>query len=1092
MDKAHQVIRASAGAGKTFRLSSRYLKLLDGGAAPSTILATTFTRKAAGEILERIMQRLALAAMDQKSADTLAEQLDDPHLTLSRCRALLQMLARSLHQTAVSTIDGFFSRLARCFALELDLPLEATLVPAEDPRLVQLRRDAIDAMLADENMDAMLDLLRRLHHDQAQRRVTDAIDDIVKNLYELHQQTDAAAWRRLPEAHGLTRAQLAEAVDRLAEAINHNTIRGLSNALNGNYEAVVLRDWSGFMKKGLAPKISAVGENQEVFFGNSKKPVSTQIVDAYCPLIAHARAELLNGVARRTAAMRELLNQFDHHYARLRCEHGLMLFSDPPARLAGGLAISNPDVLLDVYYRMDQRASHLLLDEFQDTSPLQWAVLRPFAQEIRATGDVDYDADVRGAERSFFCVGDMKQAIYGWRGGCAAIFAQVEHDLNLPADAGETMSQSYRSAQPVLDAVNQVFDAIATRPPLEDFADELASWTQSFEPHQAVKTKQLGYVELRTSPAVDDAPTNVRSDDNDDNDDDEGGHDVLSVNPHEQYAANRIAELAAAHPGRSVGVLVQTNKTVNRYLYQLQLRGLPASGEGGNPIVDDPAVNVVLSLLTLADHPGDQVAAFHVLGSPLAPIVGLSSMAPADVLKTSQRIRRDVLSRGYAAVLTGWALRLASSCHARNAVRLSQLIELADQYEPARTLRCRDFVRFVRSARVEEPSSAPIRVMTVHRAKGLEFDLVVLPELHRRMGDVSHQPVWSHRPTETEAPDAVVATCNKEVRALIAASYPIIEQAHQQEKKARLLDDLCALYVAMTRPRHALHMMIPPIKKTKKGEIGAGGWTNLSEATILRRALAPGGDERIEGDQTIYAVGQADWDQRAEGRVKTMAPAQMLSVAVAAKSSDQRRRSWRRVAPSALESEGRVDAGQLLRLSGDQARQTGRVIHKWFEQINWLEDSADVLSDQALLRAALSLDQPPAETSVRQMLGLFRSMLDQSTVRQIFKRPKEGDSRCTLWRERDFAVRQGGRLLRGTFDRVVAYHSVDGSAQRAELIDFKTDRVNEGDGSLAEAIKRYRPQIAAYQRALSTMLNLDAKQIACRLLFVREGVVRTF
>ena len=111
------VIRASAGTGKTFQLSNRYLAQLQAGAAPEQMLATTFTRKAAGEILERILIRLAEASVQDDQCRQLASFLKNPSLTQTRCLQLLEQLVRRLHRVRVSTLDAFFMQIASSFTL---------------------------------------------------------------------------------------------------------------------------------------------------------------------------------------------------------------------------------------------------------------------------------------------------------------------------------------------------------------------------------------------------------------------------------------------------------------------------------------------------------------------------------------------------------------------------------------------------------------------------------------------------------------------------------------------------------------------------------------------------------------------------------------------------------------------------------------------------------------------------------------------------------------------------------------------------------------------------------------------------------------
>ena len=131
------IIRASAGTGKTFQLSNRYLQLIGAGVRPEAILAATFARKAAGEILARVIQRLADAALDETKSAELAEQvgwsLDRP-----ACGQLLAELLGDLHRLRIGTLDSFFVRLAGSFALELGLASDWQIVDTLDDSLWRL------------------------------------------------------------------------------------------------------------------------------------------------------------------------------------------------------------------------------------------------------------------------------------------------------------------------------------------------------------------------------------------------------------------------------------------------------------------------------------------------------------------------------------------------------------------------------------------------------------------------------------------------------------------------------------------------------------------------------------------------------------------------------------------------------------------------------------------------------------------------------------------------------------------------------------------------------------------------------------------
>ena len=196
----HKFLVAAAGSGKTWQLTSRYLQLIAAGALPASILASTFTRAAAGEIRDRILVRLARAASNEKDRAELADALDAPELTREQVLSLLADVAGSLHEMQIRTLDSFFASVVTAFALELDLPYGVRIV--EEDEAVRMRTDAIRVTLASGRTDAWIDLLRQLTQDSAQRAVTPTIDETVRGLLALHHEADAAAWECIPDIPG--------------------------------------------------------------------------------------------------------------------------------------------------------------------------------------------------------------------------------------------------------------------------------------------------------------------------------------------------------------------------------------------------------------------------------------------------------------------------------------------------------------------------------------------------------------------------------------------------------------------------------------------------------------------------------------------------------------------------------------------------------------------------------------------------------------------------------------------------------------------------------------------------------------------------
>ena len=1079
----HLVIRAAAGTGKTHALSSRYLKLLYEGASPDTILATTFTRKAAGEILDRVLDRLAGAAVNPEAATQLAAQLNMPLLNFDDARGMLRRFVRQLHRVSISTIDSFFHRVVQCYRYELGVRRDARIVEHDDPVATQLRRAAIDAILAEHDPSVLVELLQRLDHDSAQRRVMAAIDDIVSQLYEVYRATEPEAWSVLRAPAAGAKIDLAAAVaelERAGAALPAGSKRW-AKAWSGDLDRAREQDWGGLLAGGLAGKIAA---GDPTYY---RKPIPDPIVEAYRPLLDHALHRLIEQAAHRTGAMFELLREFERHDLPRRRAGRVLLFSDLTQMLAHDLPVLGSQLTAQASFRLDANVEHLMLDEFQDTSIEQWQVLRPFATAEHPDRPPP----------TFFCVGDMKQAIYGWRGGCAEIFAKVEQDLNRPGSpvASSTLNTSYRSSPVVLEAVNRLFGSIAQSPPLAEHQEAASTWQGGFQTHIAHYEDRPGYVELVSSPAPKEPTCGDNESARHQTDDDDGltpHRPAADDSAHLPFVAEKIAALGRAACGHSIGVLVGTNDMVNQLIHRLRQVGQAASGEGGTPITDDPAVNTILSALTLADHPQHTAAAFHVLHSPLAEVIGLKShraQGADGAFAVARTIRRRMVIDGYAATIARWARQVAPACDQRSAIRLTQLIELADRYEPVADqspLRCGDFVRFVRATAVEEPAAAAVRVMTVHKAKGLEFDVVVLCQLERPMGQVSDLPVWTYRPQPTEPPAAVFPVVKKELRVLLAAHYPQLEAARQQEMTRRLHDDLSALYVAMTRARYGLHMIVRPPRATRSGRPSSQGRTNLCYASLLRQAFCQI-QETFDGHETLYQDGDPHW-YRAARPQGAPRPAEGVSRGegpiVLAETSGRPRRSWARVNPSALENQGRVDAGRLLRIEPQLGRLRGTIIHAWLAMIEWLdprEGPGALPGDEHLRNVARSVTPLQGDAWVAERLVEFKAMVARARPCEVFTRPA-GD--VDLWREQPFAVHLEGSLVQGVFDRVVVHKAV-GAAAGAELIDFKTDVVASTDRE--QILETYRPQLAAYSAALSQILHVDPAAVRPSLMLLATG-----
>ncbi len=1015
-----ELILASAGTGKTYRLTGRYIELLAMGVAPERILATTFTRKAAAEIASRVLSRL----------------LDDSS-HVPQAGVTLHAFARSFHRANILTLDAFFIQTAGVFRLDLDLAPRWRIL--EDDEDSSLRAEAVERVLRDAPLRESVELFRLIAPKPYSIDVLGSMRRAVDQGHAAFLATAASAWQAWSPALSVlddeTVESCVEALARLEPPLNKdaNPNKTWLNAIDRARLAAATRDWEFFLASGL-PK--AVLESKPTF---SSAPLREGDLRILRPLVDHAGGVLLRRLAQRGRALHDLLARFDRVYAQLKRRRGLARFDDIPRHLR--LAAEN--TLSELFFRLDARLDHLLLDEFQDTSRAQFLVLEPLAEEILSGGTGA--ASDTPAGRSFFCVGDEKQSLYRWRDAEPELLPALPE--RWPQLTPTHLSLSRRSSPVVLTAVNRVFSSLGDNPALsEEHGDKSTgtAWSRRFRTHTAHREDLPGFVRLVEFPEL--AP------------DQDGRRELLT------RAALRIQGLLARAPGASVGVLLPRRRDLPRLIFELERLGITASQEGGNPLTDSPAVAAVLSLLRLADHPGDTAARFHVATSPLGPIVGLGpedwSSDPA-CRWIATRIRERVLRDGLASVLEWLAGKAAPACSPRDRARLSQLVDLAGEFEPRLSTRVGEFVARVERRHVESPTSAPVRVMTIHASKGLEFDLVVLPDLDQPL--LTQTPgIIVHRPRPLDEADIACPFPNQMLRRL----DPKLKELYEHARAHELAEDLCTLYVAMTRARVGVELLLarPP----------RDGSTSISFARVLRGALTPDGSA---GPGVLFELETPGWESACTPTPFPAPTEKVLRVRLLPPDPARSRR-LRLDSPSSLAARDGVDLADVLTLDRAGA-DFGTLIHTWFALVSWPDEPEP--SDESLRAAAARLATPP-DTLARH-IPIFRAWLRHPDIASALSRPAGSP---LLLREHAFScIDDEGerRLLSGRFDRLVIV-----PGESAVVLDFKTDDV-ASDDLIARSAASYAPQMHAYARAAARLARLPLDRVRARLIYLRAARV---
>lgn len=1067
----HGIIRASAGSGKTWQLTRRFIRLLALRVPPGKIAALTFTRKAAGEFFDRILRQLAGLAADPDKAGTYLEELrgaSREHLI-----ALLRSVIVRMDRLRLCTMDSFFAAMVRCLPFDLGLSGTGALL-SEDEQSAAVE-DSLDSLLREATgpeyeavRRTLLEAWKRAFYGRESGSPIRDLEPWLKQMHPLYLAApgmdcwgDAATiWPDRNSPVWRADKDLTKILDRpeLRAAGGRFTPQGrrffgefielLKTHIPGepNFEK---RDKGrlAYMlsaERGDAHRLPAGGVEWTMGAGAAvtlSAEEGAALHEALCILVG---AEL-KCRCERTAGRRDLVELYEAMYQRLVRGQGRLVFADLPLLLAGKLGVSRTfewrQLRLALDYRLDSSYDHWLFDEFQDTNFAQWRVFENLIAEILQ--------DPSG-QRSVFAVGDAKQSIYLWRDAEPELFREVEASLPQEGTEKEPLNNSYRSCPAVLAMVNGVFVDAAR---LETLLPGIGGlWDCPLHKSAGEAAAMSGHAALIEV--------------------DPGGHDGEGRATDTAVAA-LIRQADPLARNLTCAVIVRTNEEAARLnvrlrhlLHPERMEVMCESEEA--VAVDNPVTLALLGILRVAAHPDDSAAWRHLRMTPLGQLFRQVGMTPA---RLGGHVRAELARSGFLGVATEWLGKIrecAGGLDGFSNRRGTQFLELASEFDETGS---RDLDGFIRRAREhrrrEEGQARAIQVMTVHKSKGLEFDLVILPQLGSRPMEQARDMLLAcrsdrgHAEWFLERPPKSVWEWDGRLKEVVGRS---------QARAA--YEGLCRLYVAMTRARRALYVLLPAKPQSR------------SEALIVRSTLADSGPAPVRDIDGIrmhflFESGNSAWIAAEPVRAVPAAPASAFS-ADRVPLADLLRavnRPVQRRTPSGAERL-QISGSSLLSPQRESSRGFGTLVHRLFAEIEWLDGLRDGgVESQWAAKGLEGLEGFEAASET------VRRTLADKAVREWFVKGTTGRA---AWRERSFDILAGREWISGQLDRVVLEQDAGGTATRAVILDFKTDAVMDGSG-LGARIAGYAPQLALYKRAVARLTGLAPGQIRCGLVFTARA-----
>jgi ATP-dependent helicase/nuclease subunit A len=784
------LVTAGAGTGKTSVLTNKYLRLLEERrAGVGEIVAITFTKKAAAEMRNRIQQEILVHARETSAAaehdfwEAQMLAIESARITTfhSFCLGMLHEYPLDIGVAPVANILGEGEE-----TIYLNQALEQSLL--ESFHSETFDRQTLTRMVLDFGWDGFIrslaEIYRRIresgnHFDNVTQESTKRLQDAIHKVPYEFQNID----EEIGDFLGF--CQTVRLTEKAAEVIGifGREYREQQEVLRGNPTNDTMISTLLKFKKGLPKTLPNTIKDRVVAIH--------QMIDAYSQKLVDQEAIL------RTTVLGYLLRQIDKTYSSLKKEQGLMDFTDQ-IRLVRDLLLTHPEILAQA----QQEIKYLLVDEFQDTNSLQAEIV----ELLVGTGH---------SLSRLMVVGDIKQSIYRFRGAEADLIEDFAARLAARQGKIIPLIQNYRSNSAVIHFVNSFFSEL--------FRDEAFE----YQPLEAANTEQEqnqeheGNIEFLLTGS-------------------EGTREVEA-----RMVAGRIKQLVQAGEGGlkygDIVILFRASTSMHLYQQALQRLAIPYYTASGGGFYRRPEIIDQLNLLRLVEQRYNGVALLGLLNSPY---VGLSAESllwlsegrdlleefysleefseqiPAAENLRLLRFRQLILelqkNREYLniAVIIRTALQnsnyrevLWSLPHAgQRLANLDKLLEKADEFTAKGFNDLHRFLEFIEKleeamvvegeAQTQAETSNAVRLMTIHRAKGLEFPIVILPDLDRQFPSSSQGRLAFHKSAGIglnirfgEAEDAPSSQWQK------------IRDLDKQEELSELKR---VLYVALTRAKQHL------------------------------------------------------------------------------------------------------------------------------------------------------------------------------------------------------------------------------------------------------------------------------------------------
>ncbi|MDR2426774.1 MAG: UvrD-helicase domain-containing protein [Endomicrobium sp.] len=801
-------VQASAGSGKTYNLAKRYIRLLFdyGGkntAGLKNVIAVTFANKAAVEMKYRVIEYLKKAAL---SADTEGI-FDDTGLSADKIRLksleVLDEILNNYDNFNIGTIDSFINSILKACAINMDISPNFRIEKDYSENLEFALDSFLQSAGTSKNTEKILlqYISQYLISDKSgwfpKNDIYNEVEKVFKKAGNLGKSIAIGTFAFDVEI--LKRAlQIIKKAELFCELFSEHDI--YSSCLRA-IEKIILTGKFIFYAPDKIPKP----------FASPLKYKKNAVVD-------DKAVALWNEIAKEIAALcvfyannyygvySDIYSRIDNEF-EIKAKKDELVFLHDINKKAMTLFKNGSPVMPEVYYRLSEKYKHFLIDEFQDTSPVQWAGIKRFLDESIANGG------------TFFYVGDAKQAIYDFRGGSWEIFYNALSEFTVNENDITVLSQNYRSHKEIVEFNNEIFSRenieryLADLQNDEDFIDEYKNLTDVYSQSKQNwhPRKQKGYVEI----------------------------EIIDKNIDDQQEETKrifigmVSQLTQRFNQNDITVLCRSNMEVLLSGQWLLENGFDVESGQTLNIRNNDIIKQLISLIAFIDSPMDSLSfASFITGEifckaadtdiPLMrefvfdfhnkrnPEIFYKKFREEHESLWQEYFEKFFVQAGFTPVYELTLSILEKFKVVENfkdskpfVIRFLDLIKTFEEDDGG----LENFLDYFKKLEdgneilyIKTSSGNGIKIMTIHKAKGLQFPVVIMPFLKLAHTDID-RPLFADK---GEKINLIYITKN------LSELSTELKNIYNCEKAKTLMSEMNVLYVSMTRAECEFYAIVPP------------------------------------------------------------------------------------------------------------------------------------------------------------------------------------------------------------------------------------------------------------------------------------------